>query len=944
MRIRWGEISVSSTESRLSAHGCTFTVLTLYIAANTLLFLRAARTEWLRNSGYLKYIVPIARGAGQLININLAAVLTLSSRSLSSFLRETPLSLILPLDKAMPTYHSCVGVIAASAGLVHTFAQCIVYAVSQPWASGFKGKTSVFVTGVLLVIAFAIICVSTLTFLRQNHYEVFWYCHLAGGTLAFILVLLHGMNRGSLTSWKWVVGPLAIYCVDRVFRTIRMKRSYLLVAKHNAGFHGPNVVKIRLPRLFHFEAGQYAEMKVPEISSWEWHPFTIASAPHEPEMVFYVKVAGNWTNRLYQIFCERGRDVAPGDVRVHIRGPFGAPAQHVGEYDHVILIGGGVGATPFCSVTKSAQYLLEHWRPTLLKNLPKDRPWDAINDEACECSTRQSPHAESSSIFPVHIETVQTAEVDDVFPYDSEIDLPARDTDISGTGDRQSVRTEAARRSAGTDTVTMFTALDYLRMSTSSHSAVHPTRPSAAQEARLRNMALERARQTGNVQAAGALNFAKVKRDRENGNERHSARGPLASRGHSREYMEALSSAYSIRHISETYHASLNMLVGLNYGSVSLIRTAQFQKAYRDAKQVPANSRPEPGLPRQDASGGLQTVPQQRAEDRGELSVFQSPTLMFLLFMRSITMTLVTVWIICARALLLGCAAVFDRVTVLDRGLALYSSHALISTDLALSIGLFSLICMPLILEIVTIGVFAQHGLEGLLISPIVLLGVIIDVLALSNQGKNMEILGPVQVFALWPVTLAVTITRLIRVIRERLSDADDTRSRDIFTTKSLEFFWTSPTQLDDAWLVHELRGCVKSRVVRLHRYLTRETELPNNTITSTFETRLGRPNWDEIFNDAAKSAKNGTVIGVFFCGPETMSKQVQKAATQAMRNSIIRGLQTGAYLPGGMRELEELFGEAVSANEHTGEEGTGTIGAHQGCNVRFVYRKEKFN
>lgn len=42
----------------------------------------------------------------------------------------------------------------------------------------------------------------------------------------------------------------------------------------------------------------------------------------------------------------------PEALRVPLRGPFGSPAQHTRDYNRVILISGGIGATPFTSICK----------------------------------------------------------------------------------------------------------------------------------------------------------------------------------------------------------------------------------------------------------------------------------------------------------------------------------------------------------------------------------------------------------------------------------------------------------------------------------------------------------------------------------------------------------------------------------------------------------------
>lgn len=88
--------------------------------------------------------------------------------------------------------------------------------------------------------------------------------------------------------------------------------------------------------------------------------FTIASAPTEKDMCFYIKRAGDWTEALRKLF-EKGLE---GDselsLPVQIRGPYGAPAQHVGGYQRVVLIAGGVGSTPFCSVCKDIFHKMDH--------------------------------------------------------------------------------------------------------------------------------------------------------------------------------------------------------------------------------------------------------------------------------------------------------------------------------------------------------------------------------------------------------------------------------------------------------------------------------------------------------------------------------------------------------------------------------------------------------
>lgn len=149
----------------------------------------------------------------------------------------------------------------------------------------------------------------------------------------------------------------------------------------------------------HFDFLLFAEVKVNSIHNYEWHrtsseficssscgclkslhtnlsfyflflkmlliyscvsAFTIASAPFEETMCFYIKAVGDWTKALRQTFETRIQDGSESSLRVQIRGPYGAPAQHVGGYQRVVLIAGGVGSTPFCSVCKDIFHKMDH--------------------------------------------------------------------------------------------------------------------------------------------------------------------------------------------------------------------------------------------------------------------------------------------------------------------------------------------------------------------------------------------------------------------------------------------------------------------------------------------------------------------------------------------------------------------------------------------------------
>ena len=48
-----------------------------------------------------------------------------------------------------------------------------------------------------------------------------------------------------------------------------------------------------------YKVGQYAFVNFPSLGMFEWHPYSITSAPHEDQIEIYVKTTNHWTKQLY---------------------------------------------------------------------------------------------------------------------------------------------------------------------------------------------------------------------------------------------------------------------------------------------------------------------------------------------------------------------------------------------------------------------------------------------------------------------------------------------------------------------------------------------------------------------------------------------------------------------------------------------------------------------
>eukprot|EP00662_Eupelagonemidae_sp_cell21_P008015 gene8015-17145_t len=114
-----------------------------------------------------------------------------------------------------------------------------------------------------------------------------------------------------------------------------------------------DVVRVLIPKGegFEYKGGQYVFIAVPELSMFEWHPFSLSSAPHQGDISLHVRVLGGWTRRLRDLSLKGGG--AGLRVRVLLDGPYGAPGVDLDSdrYKCVLCVSGGIGITPLQSVT-----------------------------------------------------------------------------------------------------------------------------------------------------------------------------------------------------------------------------------------------------------------------------------------------------------------------------------------------------------------------------------------------------------------------------------------------------------------------------------------------------------------------------------------------------------------------------------------------------------------
>ena len=206
-------------------------------------------------------------------------------------------------------------------------------------------------TGLVSLGSFYTIALLSFPQVRRRSYEVFQMGHL----FMFVMLALLCVHGTAQLLQPAMLG----YFLAIPFLLVIFERGHRFIV----GFHRiPATAEIldsqtvcitaTIPRrrYFPYEAGQYVLLQLPQLSLFQWHPFTI-SACIDNRMQLHIKTDGDWTGGLRNL-CGRTGSAA---IQIGIDGPFGAPAQRFYNFDHSIIMGSGIGVTPFSGILTDLQ-------------------------------------------------------------------------------------------------------------------------------------------------------------------------------------------------------------------------------------------------------------------------------------------------------------------------------------------------------------------------------------------------------------------------------------------------------------------------------------------------------------------------------------------------------------------------------------------------------------
>ncbi|CZS88092.1 hypothetical protein WAI453_000495 [Rhynchosporium graminicola] len=210
-------------------------------------------------------------------------------------------------------------------------------------------------SGITALGLFYILALLSMPAVRKKSYEIFQLGHL----LMFpIIGLLCAHGTSALLQFPmlgyWLALPTLVVLIERAIRIVNSFRH--IPAQIEILDVETVAINVAVPqsRFFSYKAGQYVFLQVPKIAMFQWHPFTVSTCIGN-NMQLHIKTDGDWTGKLRD-FAKDGS----GQIQIGIDGPYGAPAQRFYDFDQAIIIGSGIGVTPFSGILADMQARDEH--------------------------------------------------------------------------------------------------------------------------------------------------------------------------------------------------------------------------------------------------------------------------------------------------------------------------------------------------------------------------------------------------------------------------------------------------------------------------------------------------------------------------------------------------------------------------------------------------------
>ena len=211
--------------------------------------------------------------------------------------------------------------------------------------------------GTMLIVFMTLMMITAMPWIRHRFFELFYYCHVVFAASMVTCAFFHtGKLVPILVASTWGLDLFIRKVQMACFRNPRIANIRII---------SESVVELCIPKsdFFDYNPGQYVYLAVPELSIFEWHPFSLSSSPGQRIITMHIRKSGHWTSALYALAEKKTQ------VNVLMEGPFGSVGVDLmsDRYKMVMLFSGGIGVTPMQAICNHLMYEQSTMRRELKK-------------------------------------------------------------------------------------------------------------------------------------------------------------------------------------------------------------------------------------------------------------------------------------------------------------------------------------------------------------------------------------------------------------------------------------------------------------------------------------------------------------------------------------------------------------------------------------------------
>ncbi|XP_063423293.1 dual oxidase-like isoform X1 [Mytilus trossulus] len=325
----------------------------------------------------MSYGISTTRGAAAAMSFTFSLLLLTMCRNMITWLRGTFLNLYIPFDSHV-AFHKVV----AWSALFFTGLHVIGYSINfyqlatQPtkhlcvfdsvvlrtealpgFEFWFFGNMTG-CTGVLLVVVICIIYVFATQTARQFIFNGFWLTHKLI-VIMYVLTILHGASVivQKPMFFVYFIVPAILFAMDKMISLSRKKTEIAVLGAEKLP-SDITFLQFKRPSKFEYKSGQWVRIACLSHGRNEFHPFTITSAPHEDTLSLHIRALGPWTWNIRNLFDPESLKDGPYP-KLFLDGPYGAGQQDWYQYEVSVLVGAGIGVTPYASILKDFVHMAQ---------------------------------------------------------------------------------------------------------------------------------------------------------------------------------------------------------------------------------------------------------------------------------------------------------------------------------------------------------------------------------------------------------------------------------------------------------------------------------------------------------------------------------------------------------------------------------------------------------